>query len=418
MSSASAQHICIVGAGIIGINCGLELQRAGFRVTILTRDDPGACCSFGAAGNFGGNVHFAVPGLLWKVPSMYLDKWHPFSFYLRDALPLASWFREYCKAAEPVASRQIAEAFRVLGDGVYDSYRSLLTQAGDAGLITRSGRLFVWSTEEGFQADQYGIAFRRSQGIELQMLSPEEVRDIEPTPTIPIKYGALAPDAGYILNPQRLVQLLAKSFQEQGGAFARGELRSIDESTDGVSLHTDTGTIEAGQAVLAMGIDSRVFAQRLGIKVPLVAERGYHAMIDEPRLQLSCPIMWEERKTLFTAMEPGLRVAGIAEFSAKQRPPRSRFARSLHETARAFFPQLRDAPMASEWAGFRPVLPDYLPMIGRVRPDRRIICAFGHGHGGYQYGPGTARFVRQVATRQMMNDAILDRMSPRRFTAA
>ncbi len=312
MSSANAQHICIVGAGIIGINCGLELLKAGFRVTILTRDDPGTCCSFGAAGNFGGNVHFAVPNLLPKIPRMYFNKWHPFSFYLRDALPLATWFSRYSKAAKPLAAQRIAEAFRVLGDGVYESYRDLLAQAGDPGLITRSGRLFVWSTNEGFQADQYGLAFRRNQGIDLQMSSPGEVRELEPTPMIPIRHGALAPDSGYILNPLRLVQVLASYFREQGGTLARGDLRSIEEGPDGLTLHTDTGAISADQMVIAMGIDSKKMAKRLGINVPLVAERGYHAMIAKPRLGLKFPIMWEERKTLFTDMELGLRVAALA----------------------------------------------------------------------------------------------------------
>jgi glycine/D-amino acid oxidase-like deaminating enzyme len=217
MSSESAEHICIVGAGIIGIDCGLELLKAGFRVTILTRDEPGTRCSFGAAGNFGGNVHFAVPNLLWKLPAMYFDKWHPFSFYLRDAWPLASWFSEYTKAAEPAEAQAITETSRVLGDGVFESYRDVLAQAGEPELITRSGRLFVWSTQEGFERDQYGLEFRRNQGIELQMLSPGEVREMEPTVSHPIKHGAFAPDSGYILNPHRLVQVLTQYFLRQGG---------------------------------------------------------------------------------------------------------------------------------------------------------------------------------------------------------
>jgi D-amino-acid dehydrogenase len=416
MSSGSAEHICIVGAGVIGVDCGLELLKAGFRVTILTRDEPGTCCSFGAAGNFGGNVHFAVPNLLWKLPGMYFNKWHPFSFYLRDAWPLASWFTEYVKAAEPAAAQAIAETFRVLGDGVFESYRDLLAQAGEPGLITRNGRLFVWSTQQGFERDRYGLDFRRNQGIVLQMLSPDEVRELEPAVSHPIKQGAFAPNAGYILNPVRLVQVLTQYFVRQGGQVVRGELRSIEEGQDGVTLRTDSVSHTADQAVIAMGIDSKLIAETLGIKVPLVAERGYHVMIDEPHLPLKIPVMWEERKILFTGMELGLRVAGIAEFTAKQRPPKPRFAKLLHRTARDFFPQLREAPMASSWAGFRPVTPDYLPMIGRTRAGGRVICAFGHGHGGYHYGPGTARFVRQIATRQTVPGPALDRMSPLRFS--
>jgi D-amino-acid dehydrogenase len=160
------------------------------------------------------------------------------------------------------------------------------------------------------------------------MLSPDEVRELEPTVSYPIRKGALVSNAGYILNPFRLVQVLTQEFVRQGGQLVRGERRSIEEGPDGVTLHMDSGSHAADQAVIAMGIEPKQIAETLGIKVPLIAERGYHVMIDKPRLPLKIPVMWEERKILFTGMELGIRVAGIAEFTAKRRPPRPRFARN------------------------------------------------------------------------------------------
>jgi D-amino-acid dehydrogenase len=67
MSTAEeAPHVVVVGAGIIGICCALALCDNGFRVTVLDRAGPGEGTSYGAAGNLGGNAHYAIPGLVWK----------------------------------------------------------------------------------------------------------------------------------------------------------------------------------------------------------------------------------------------------------------------------------------------------------------------------------------------------------------
>ena len=75
----SGQRVIVVGAGIIGICCALALRENGFAVTVLDKDGPGEATSFGAAGNLGGNAHFAIPGLIWKLPKMLLDPQHPLS---------------------------------------------------------------------------------------------------------------------------------------------------------------------------------------------------------------------------------------------------------------------------------------------------------------------------------------------------
>jgi glycine/D-amino acid oxidase-like deaminating enzyme len=87
------QRIIVVGAGIIGICCALALRDNGFAVTVLDKDGPGEATSSGAAGNLGGNAHFAIPGLIWKLPRMLLDLQHPLSLRWRDLPELIQWSR-------------------------------------------------------------------------------------------------------------------------------------------------------------------------------------------------------------------------------------------------------------------------------------------------------------------------------------
>src|SRR5260370_14098820 len=100
-AGAAEQRVIVVGVGIIGICCALALRENGFAVTVLDRDGPGEATSFGAAGNLGGNAHFAVPGLIWKLPRMLLDPQHPLSLRWRDLPELVPLFRRSSSMRRP-----------------------------------------------------------------------------------------------------------------------------------------------------------------------------------------------------------------------------------------------------------------------------------------------------------------------------
>ena len=387
----------VIGAGIIGVMCALYLQRAGFRVTVLTREPPGEACSFGAAANYGGDAQFAIPGLLWKLPGMYLDPRHPFTARLRDAPTLVPWFLRHLQASEPATAAYIAAAVASLRRDVYGCYSALLDELGARDLISKRGRLFVWTTEEGFAQDQFALDRRRKQGISLRILNGGEVRELEPALHPDVKRGAYVADAGHIANPHRLVTTLARAFVERGGEIVQATVRGLDGSrADRVDVSTDRGAYAADQIVVAAGVWSKQLAAMAGASIPLVAERGYHAMLPHPGIAMTISTLWQERKVIITPMEHGVRASGIAEFAATGAPPRHRFAARLRRTAIELLPGI-DAGDATTWMGPRPVTPDYLPVIGRSVRWERVIFAFGHGHGGFHLGPVTAELIGDIA---------------------
>ena len=72
--------------------------------------------------------------------------------------------------------------------------------------------------------------------------------------------------------------------------------------------------------------------------------------------------------------------------------------------AQRFMPSLK-AEGGREWMGYRPSLPDTLPVIGRAAGDERVIYAFGHGHLGLTLAPVTAEVVADgVAGRKAALD--------------
>src|SRR5271154_5629482 len=230
MSEAATdeKRVVVIGAGIVGICCALALRDNGFGVTVLDKDGPGEATSFGAAGNLGGNAHFAIPGLIWKLPRMLLDPQHPLSLRWRDLPELIAWFRRYSSYAPAEHATRISKAGAALSAGIFDAYDTLLRDAGAQGLVTKRGRLFVWSTEVGWRKDQYGLEIRRQRGIHLDELSGDQVREMEPALGPIVLRGVYAPDAGHIVNPHRLVTTLAQLLRDKGGKISRESVRDIE----------------------------------------------------------------------------------------------------------------------------------------------------------------------------------------------
>jgi D-amino-acid dehydrogenase len=157
-------------------------------------------------------------------------------------------------------------------------------------------------------------------------LTGDQVREMEPALGPVVLRGVYAPNAGHIVNPYRLVTTLAALLRTKGGDIRRESVRDIELAADGVpTIVTDQGRHSADQVVLAAGIWSRDFATRLGARIPLVAERGYHAMLPQPGIAMKISTLWEERKVIFTPMEHGLRASGIAEFAVRDAAPATRW---------------------------------------------------------------------------------------------
>nr|MDA3888889.1 FAD-dependent oxidoreductase [Allgaiera sp.] len=123
----------------------------------------------------------------------------------------------------------------------------------------------------------------------------------------------------------------------------------------------------------------------------LDTERGYHVEYDMAAPVLSRPASPSSRGFYMCPMTGRLRVAGTVELGGLHAPPSPhRFAR-LDQGVRALVPDL-PAP-SRDWMGFRPSMPDSLPVIGPSRNGAEILHAYGHGHIGLTLAPTTARLI-------------------------
>src|ERR1700730_12634233 len=394
--------VVVIGAGIVGLCCATYLQRDGREFVVLDPGGPGAGASCGNAGGLNGSsiVPVAMPGVLAKVPHWLLDPEGPLSIRLRYLPQLLPWLYRFVRAGRPELVREQARALRGLLAPTVDMHRELAASVGAADLIQRSGLLIVYRSEAGFAADAAANRLRAENGVKIDELNQDELRQIEPTLSPAYTRARFISENGYCRNPLRLSRSLAEALVANGGEIRRERAEGFAFADGKVeAVLTASGRIPAAAVVLAAGAHSKPLVARLGEKVPLDTERGYHAMIKTPEVAPRLPIMDAEAKFVATPMEEGLRMAGTVEFAGLEAPPDWRRARVLLRHGQAMFPGLprrvADDRVAL-WMGFRPSMPDSLPVIGPTRRYANAFLAFGHGHVGLIGAPMTGRAIADL----------------------
>lgn len=400
--------VVIVGAGVIGAACALTLARQGRRVLVLDREAPGMGASFGNAGHLATEQVFPIAdaSLLKRIPGMLMDPQGPLRLdwrYLPKATP---WLLRLLWNLRPAPYLRSTAGIRALNEASLPAWRELLASMGGDGLLKECGSLLVNErpeTDDGLDAVASRLA---RQGIEIERLSGEEVRQRAPALSEGIRGGLFFPSTGHVVDPHRVVLALVEAAEREGARFIRAEVLDAHASAGGVRLRTGGGALEASRVLIACGARSAPLVRSLtGVSVPLDTERGYHLMLPRERERLPMAVTSLERRFIMTPMAEGLRLAGTVEFAGLERPPRMERAWRLRELARGMFARPLDETDASPWMGFRPSLPDSLPVIDRVGPQGRVWLAFGHHHLGLTQAAITARLVGRFAEGATATDA-------------
>ena len=131
--------------------------------------------------------------------------------------------------------------------------------------------------------------------------------------------------------------------------------------------------------------------------LPLEAERGYHLVFRNPRIEINNSIMDVEHMFVASQMAGGVRVAGTAEFAGIQAAPDYRRAFVFKKAVKSLFPRINIDEVVP-WMGRRPTFPDSLPCIGRVEGLNGLYAAFGHSHYGLSQAPSTGRIIADCVT--------------------
>ena len=399
------RHVAVIGAGIVGAACAVELLRDGHQVTILEPGDPGGeqAASYGNGAWLSPSsvVPPSMPGLWRKVPGFLADPLGPLAIRWSYLPRLAPWLARFVRAGSTVARVEAtAQALRPLVSDAPERHRALAAEAGVPDLIERRGLLYIFPTRADFEREALAWRLRRDNGVQWLELDADELRQQEPELDRRYTFGVLVQAGGNCTDPGAYVAALVQHAVRQGATLARAGATGFRVQAGRLrAVRTTAGEVACDAAVISAGARSRALARAVGDRVPLETERGYHAVISAPGIRPRHPMMPSDGKMAVTMTRGGLRVAGQVELAGLDAAPDWRRAEILRDYALRTFPGLpRDLPAdrVTVWMGHRPSTPDALPVIGPARGCADVIHAFGHGHVGLAAGPVTGRLVADL----------------------
>lgn len=413
--SMSDFDLAVIGAGVVGVSAALWARMRGLTVVLIDPDEPGAGTSSGNAGTIAtyGCLPVNDPSVLTGLPGLLFGADSPLSVDWAHALRNPGWMLAFLANCRASRSARIAGHLADLLAQADAGINPLIAAAGAEDLVKARGQITIWSTEAGARAADAGLARRRALGVEVADLSPGQARDMEPGLTLPIIRAVHYPGARHVTEPQALVRRFHAAFAGMRGVTVAERVTSVEEGAQGVTIRTTGGDLRTGRVVIAAGAFSGLIPGSGAEHLPLGTERGYHLMFAGQAERVTRPVGWSEGGFYATPMSGGLRLAGTVEIAA---PGKAVNRRRLDYIARRGREMFGDLPApASEWLGFRPTMPDSLPVIGMAPGKERVIHAFGHQHLGLTLGGITGRIVADLAQGRAPNAGI-DAFAPgRRF---
>ena len=395
--------IGIVGAGIQGVCNALFLQKKGFQVTIFDKDDPAAySASYGNAGHFSpyASLQLNRTDILADVPAMLLSSTGPLALKWNYVPRMIPWFIKFILNCSKSKMMHTAKNMHQILDLAIPAYDELFEDVDISGLVEKKGIMYIWNNKD-LSSRELEIKIRDELGIDQKIITPKEIHDLEPN-IKPIYHGGVYyPLARHARNPKKILLKLFEYFLERGGKFLKLNIKDIQFDDEKPILQTETQKFIFDKILIACGAFSKKLTDKMDEKIPLDTERGYHVHFKGCDHLLSRPVVFSNRGFGITPMEQGLRVVGTVEFGGLKNPLSKSRIKNLISNAKYMLGDLPDHE--DEWLGFRPTLPDFLPVMGPSKNHKNVFYCFGHHHLGWTLGPISGKIVSGMIAKENTN---------------
>lgn len=388
----------VIGGGLVGAASALRLQAAGFAVTLIDPGDPRRGASFGNIGHIAAEQvqPLASRESLKTFPGRLFGAGGPLDFRWSDIGLWGPWAARFIAATAPERYRRGEAALTAILAEALPAWRRLAEFADAPDVVGRDGHAVVWMSPRAADKGLAAWARTRTGGAAFRPLTTGELEVyggvMRQAPVAGVRFTGTA----QVSEPQAAREALLAAFEARGGERASGTVTRLSGGGRVVAELAEGGACEAEGALVAAGAWSGRLMRGLGVAAPVVAERGYSVQSAghdwDERLP---PTVFEEHSMVVSRFTSGLRASSFVEFGRPDAPGDPRKWRYLERRLSEL--GIRFSARPDRWVGPRPTLPDYLPAIGRLEGDPRILYAFGHQHLGLTMAAVTGELVRALA---------------------
>lgn len=391
--------VLIVGGGVIGLASAYELSKAGAKVVVIDKFEPGYGCSYGNAGWI--TPCFAMPlpmpGMLFKSFKWLLDPESP--LYIKPELSpaLISWLITFMGSMTTKKMLSSVDALTQISVQSLKLYQELSALTDKPFSFEQKGLFMVAQSDDGLKYAKQEMELVSRNGVTGRLMLEEEARAFEPSLTKRIKGGVFFDQEAHA-EPLQVTQTLAHEAQKLGAVIlSKTEVIDFQLSATGVvAARTTRGMFQADQFVLATGSWSRQLGQTLDLKIPVLGGKGYAIITDPLGPNPQRPMMLVEKKVAVTPRNGTLRLAGTLELVNQDETFTTRRVEAIVRGAREFMNVPEEIRYHEIWRGLRPCTPDGVPVIGRTKRYPNMLVATGHQMLGLQSATGTGKLVADL----------------------
>jgi D-amino-acid dehydrogenase len=393
-----ASSVAVVGAGIVGLSVAWFLQQEGLDVTVF--DQRGV-----AAGASAGNAGWITPAMTSPLPEPAALR-SALGSLLRPGSPLripprslpGTWRFLAAFAARSTTRRWLAgvASFAPISALALPAY-DVLADGGVTGAVVEAPVVAAFGRPDQAAPLRHELQAIADSGqpVQVSELTERELRRERPLLSGRAGYGLRVEGQRYV-QPLEYVQSLGAAVAERGAALETGrEVTAVAPRPGGGTRVVAGGrTADFDVCVLAGGAWVSRLGRTTGVRVPVVAGRGYSFLVPLPE-ELPGPLYLPSLRVACTPAPGGMRVAGTMEFRPPDAPLDRRRIAAIVASAREWLPGADWDAITGGWVGPRPVTADGLPVIGRTGIDG-VFVAGGHGMWGMTLGPATGRLLAQL----------------------
>ncbi|MCV6588924.1 MAG: FAD-binding oxidoreductase [Marinobacterium sp.] len=402
-----SNRIIVLGAGMVGTSCALQLQRAGMDVTLVDASDKVTETSYGNAGMIAtSSVLQLNNACLWRaLPGYMLNRSAAVRYNLPYVVGNAAWFVQYLKQSTTSWDKYGIRSLSGLIGPSLVAHKQLMGQAGIRQRLAEKGWLKLYRNEASFVSGAYERRCLSQAGVDLVELDQQGIAELEPDMNPLFCKGIWVRDSASVDSPGAVTEAYRKLFQARGGMFYLDRIQSINRFEQGYQLQGSRGVLETPQLVIALGPWSNDLLTPLRLRLPLVYERGYHqhfqAVADKT---LNRTIHDADAGYVMAPMEQGLRISSGVELTERDAPATPHQLTQVIPRAQQAF-SLGTPVEVEPWLGSRPSMPDSLPLIGPSTRHEGLWFCTGHGHIGFSTGPVSGRWLATHIAGQPVAEA-------------
>ena len=139
-------HIAVVGAGIVGICSAYFLNKSGFKVTLIDRNEPGTMTSYGHACTFADYACVPVnsPELFKEIPSMLLKSDGPLAVDFFHVIKNLSWAYKFLQNCTANKVEHISSSLSNLLNSASVSYDEIFSDVNVSNYIKKEEALYLY----------------------------------------------------------------------------------------------------------------------------------------------------------------------------------------------------------------------------------------------------------------------------------